>query len=494
MNKGLKPPVGRKRSMLGIWIFLIVTVMVACKSSVGPAKEGKPNIILLYADDLGWTDLGMQGSDFYETPAIDGIAKEGIQFTNAYANASNCAPSRACLISGLYTPRHGIYTVNNSDRGNAENRKLIPIKNTTVLDRSFQTLPESLKKNGYATCMAGKWHLSSDPLPYGFDENFGGYERGHPASYFSPYKNPALTDGDPGEHLPDRLSREVSNWIKKNADTPFFVYLPFYSVHTPIQARQDLIGKYVGKPAGQIHDHVKYAAMIEAMDQAVAKILATVEELGLSENTMVIFTSDNGPNGGVSLARPLRGTKGMYYEGGIRVPFYVKWPKAVLPGMISSEPITGMDIFPTLLDIIKNAERPDLDGESLLPLLKGAGSLEERELYWHFPAYLQVGKNNRAYREAHTPGWRATPCSVIRDGDWKLIEYFESGELQLFNLKNDPGERQDLSDVEIEKRNELYAKLSGWREDTKAPVPTEINPEYTGTTPSDFGTGAADSR
>ena len=472
--------IGYKTPFFGLSILLIVFLASSCKSSVGSYEEDKPNIILFYADDLGWTDLSLQGSDFYETPAIDRIAKEGIRFTHAYANASNCAPSRACLVTGLYTPRHGIYTVNNSDRGNAGNRKLVPVKNTTVLDRKFQTLPESLRENGYATCIAGKWHLSSDPVPYGFDENFGGYERGHPNSYFSPYNNPALTDGTPGEHLPGRLSTEVSNWIKKNADTPFFVYLPFYSVHTPIQARQDLVDKYVGKTPGQVHDHVKYAAMIEAMDQAVAKILGAVEELGLSENTMVIFTSDNGPNGGVSLAKPLRGTKGMYYEGGIRVPFYVKWPKTILPGRISSEPITGMDIFPTLLDVIKSAERPGLDGESLLPLLKGAKRLGERELYWHFPAYLQTGKNNRAYHEAHTPGWRATPCSVIRDGDWKLIEYFESGEQELFNLKNDPGERKDLSDIEIKKREELYAKLSRWREDTNAPVPTEINPGYTG--------------
>ena len=464
--------------MFGLWVLVTIALAGSCRSSVGPNEEDKPNIILLYADDLGWTDLALQGSDFYETPAIDQIAKEGIRFTNAYANASNCAPSRACLMTGLYTPRHGIYTVNNSDRGNSENRKLIPVKNTVVLDTTFRTLPESLRKSGYATCMAGKWHLSSDPLSYGFQENFGGFQRGHPGSYFSPYKNPALTDGAPGEHLPDRLSTDVSNWIKEHADSPFFVYMSFYSVHTPIQARQDLIDQYKLKPPGQTHDHVKYAAMIEAMDEAVAKILNTVEELGIAENTIVIFTSDNGPNGGVSVAKPLRGTKGMDYEGGIRVPFYVKWAEITAAGTVSDEPITAMDIFPTLLEITKSTESLDLDGESLLPVLKDTGSLGDRALYWHFPAYLQMGKNNRASKEAHDPHWRAAPCGVIRDGDWKLIEYFESGNLELFNLKADPGEQEDLSEIEAEKRDELSAKLRNWREETNAPVPMEVNPEY----------------
>ncbi|MCG8309254.1 MAG: sulfatase [Cytophagales bacterium] len=445
----------------------------------GEKRDELPNIILFYADDLGWTDLGVQGSDFYESPAIDRIAREGITFTNAYANAANCAPSRACLITGLYTPRHGVYTVKNSDRGKSIHRKLIPTKNTTVLDRKFKTLPGVLKENGYTTCIAGKWHLSDDPIPYGFDENFGGGHRGAPGSYFSPYKNPALPDGPTGEHLPDRLSTEVSDWIRKNAQRPFFVYFPFYSVHTPLQAREDLVEKYMEKKPGEFHDHAKYAAMIEAMDQGVQKVMNTLDELKLTDNTLVIFTSDNGPYGRASVAEPLRGGKGMYYEGGIRVPFFVKWPGVVRAGAVSHAPILGMDIFPTLTEVIDVSIDADLDGESLLPILDGRKKALDRALFWHFPAYLQMYRADRSFDDSHdAPYWRSTPCGVIREGDWKLIEYFESGKTELFNLKNDPGERNEMGSVKPKKKAEMYAKLKKWQQQTAAPVPAELNPGF----------------
>ena len=478
-----------KRASLSLLIALGMVMIFAGFMWVGYDKEeayeptskpaDRPNIILFYADDLGWTDLGVQGSDFYESPAIDRIANEGITFTNAYANAANCAPSRACLMTGLYTPRHGVYTVKNSDRGKSIHRKLIPTKNTEVLDREFQTLPGILKQNGYTTCIAGKWHLSDDPLPYGFDKNFGGGTRGGPGSYFSPYNNPALPDGPAGEHLPDRLSTEVSNWIRENAQNPFFVYFPFYSVHSPIQARQDLTEKYAGKTPGKFHDHAKYAAMIEAMDLGVQKVMNTLDELKLTENTLVIFTSDNGPYGRASVAEPLRGGKGMYYEGGIRVPFFVKWPGVVRPGTMSHEPVLGMDIFPTLLDAIDVSITTDLDGESLLPFLKGNKKPIKRALFWHFPAYLQMYKADRSFNDSHdAPHWRTTPCGVIRAGDWKLVEYFESGETELFNLKNDPSEENDLAQTEPKKKAKMYAQLKKWQQQVKAPVPTELNPEY----------------
>lgn len=449
------------------------------KPEPGQKPADRPNIILFYADDLGWTDLGVQGSDFYESPAIDRIANEGMRFTQAYANAANCAPSRACLISGLYTPRHGVYTVKNSDRGKSIHRKLIPVENTPVLDRKFPTLPETLKKNGYTTCIAGKWHLSDDPIPYGFDRNFGGGSRGGPGSYFSPYNNPALPDGPVGEHLPDRLSTEVSDWIRENAGDPFFVYFPLYSVHSPISARQDLTEKYAGKTPGKFHDHAKYAAMIEAMDLAVGKVMHTLEELGLEDNTLVIFTSDNGPYGRASVAKPLRGGKGMYYEGGIRVPFFVKWPGVVSPGTVSDEPVIGMDIFPTLLEATHIPTDTALDGKSLLSLMKGSKTPMERALFWHFPAYLQMYKADRSFHDSHdAPHWRTTPCGVIREGDWKLIEYFESGKAELFNLRNDPGERNELSTAEPAMKAAMYAKLKQWQQQTSAPIPTELNPAY----------------
>lgn len=446
--------------------------------TVDRAPGALPNIILFVADDLGWTDLGVQGSDFYESPTIDRLAEDGIRFTNAYANASNCAPTRASLISGLYSPRHGVYTVNSSARGRSVNRKLIPTPNTKVLDPKFFTLPEALKEAGYMNCMAGKWHLSDDPRPYGFDVNYGGYHKGSPNSYFSPYNNPALSDGPSGEHLPARLAKDVSSWIEDHRDTSFFVYMPFYSVHTPIQARKDLTNKYAGKADGVHHDHDEYAAMVEAMDLAIAQVLSKVEELGLSENTVIVFTSDNGQFGPVSSSRPLRGSKGMYYEGGIRVPMFIKWPGKIQPGTVSDEPVISLDIYPTLMNIVNDQVPAGLDGESLLPILEG-GMLNARSLFWHFPAYLDMKPNDRAFDDAHAPPhWRSTPCSVIRDGDWKLIEYFETGELELFNLANDIGEKENLSEMETGMRDALYSKLVQWREDTNAPVPTEPNPDF----------------
>ncbi|TRX59175.1 sulfatase [Fulvivirga sp. M361] len=463
----------------GIMIAFSINGNTGRKAIHQPGAMDRPNIILFYADDLGWTDLGVQGSDFYESAAIDRIANGGMKFTQAYANAANCAPSRACLISGLYTPRHGVYTVSNADRGKSSERKLIPVRNTTVLNRKFKTLPEVLKKHGYATCIAGKWHLSDDPIPYGFDINFGGGERGAPGSYFSPYNNPALPDGPAGEHLPDRLSTEVSHWIRENAGNPFFVYFPFYSVHSPIRARKDLTEKYARKAPGKFHDHPKYAAMIEAMDQAVQKVMHTLEELDLDDNTLVIFTSDNGPYGRASVAKPLRGGKGMFYEGGIRVPFFVKWPGVISPGTVSDEPVIGLDIFPTLLEATHISTDMALDGKSLLPVLKGSKTPMERALYWHFPAYLQMYKADRGFGDSHdAPYWRTTPCGVIREGDWKLIEYFESGDIELYNLKNDPGEKNDLSKIEADKTARMYAKLRAWQKQTNSPIPETLNPDY----------------
>jgi arylsulfatase A-like enzyme len=435
---------------------------------------GQPNIVLFYADDLGWTDLSAQGSDYYESPRIDSLARDGMRFNRAYAGAANCAPSRACLMTGLYTPRHGVYTVGESDRGKSKDRKLIPINNQTVLDRKFPTLAGVLKGAGYSTCIAGKWHLSKDPKDYGFDVNFGGCEWGQPKSYFSPYHSRVLKDGPKGEHLPARLASEVSAWIKEKKDGPFFVYFPFYSVHTPIQAPDDLTAAFARKPPGKEHGSAKYAAMIKAMDSAVGKVLDTLDELELADDTIVIFTSDNGPYGDISSARPLRGSKGMFYEGGIREPLFIRWSGRVKPGGTSEVPVHQVDLLPTLASIANATPPALLDGQSLVPLFNG-GSIEDRSLFWHFPAYLQGYKNNPG---ARSPSFRTTPCSVIMKGHWKLIEYFEDGATELYDLSRDPSEESDLSKSNAKQTKSLHQELIGWRKATNAPVPTQPNPDY----------------
>ena len=455
---------------------------MTCKTtnqSAGLISPQHPNIIIFYADDLGWMDLGIQGSEYYETPNIDRLAKEGMRFSNAYANAANCAPSRASLMTGMYTPRHGVYTVGNAARGQSKNRFLIPIENKTVLDTLLPTIPAYLKQQGYQSCIAGKWHLSDDPTEYGFDVNFGGFHAGHPKSYFSPYKNPNLIDGPEGEHLPDRLAKEVSNWIATHKSKPFFVYVPFYSVHTPIQAREDLVKKYQDKKPAVYHNKPQYAAMIDAMDAAVGKILATLDKNGLSKETIIVFTSDNGAHGGQTLSRPLRGSKGMFYEGGIRVPFIIKWPGVTKAGSENATPIIGSDLFPTLVEVIEGKPFENkFDGLSLVPLFKG-GALPERALYWHFPAYLQSYKADRAFEDSHDKPWfRSAPVGVIRKGDWKLLEFFEHGDIELYNLKDDIAERNNLSQVNQEKKAELYRELLQWRAKVNAPVPKKLNPDF----------------
>lgn len=453
---------------------LFPLLLAATPSQAAP----KPNIILIVADDLGWTDLASTGSKIHETPFTDSLASEGMTFTNGYAAASNCAPSRACLITGQYVPRHGMTTVAPAARGKTSNRKLLVPEPVDSISEKPVSLAELLKSADYATCMAGKWHVSKDPTQFGFDTNFGGNHTGNPrGGYFSPYKNPELKDGPKGEHLPARLGNDVSQWITEHKDEPFFVYLPFYSVHTPIQAREDLTEKYRKKFPELSENEAKYAAMVEAMDLAVGKVLTTLDEQKLSDNTIIIFTSDNGPYGPISDAQPLRGSKGMFYEGGIRVPFIVRWPGKVEAGSSNDTPVINVDLFPTFAALAA-ATLPDqsMDGVNLLPAFTGE-KIGERDLFWHFPAYLQpYGKQKE--KEAHDPNWRSGPCSVIRSGDWKLIEYFEDGSLELFNLADDIGEKNSLTKKNPEKCDQLYAKLKAWQKSTKAQIPTESNPAY----------------
>ena len=452
---------------------------LAALTAIGPAMGddagGRPNVVLFVIDDLGWRDLACMGSDFHETPRIDALASAGMTFTDAYANAPNCAPSRACLISGLYGPRHGVYTVGTSERGRARLRRLVPSPNTTELAARFVTIAEALEPAGYATAIMGKWHLGPDPTRQGFDVNVGGSRAGSPpGGYFAPYKNPAMEDGPDGEYLTDRLAEEAVRFINDREGEPFFLYLPHYAVHTPLQAPEEVAASYREKPPGALHDHPTYAAMIDRMDAAVGRVLDALDRRGLSGRTAVIFTSDNGGYAPATSMEPLRGSKGMLYEGGVRVPLIVRWPGVVEPGSTSEEPVIGLDLFPTILEIagVPTPDGAEPDGRSLVPLLnRDADSLDREALYWHFPAYLQGN------RDADGP-WRTTPAGAIRMGDWKLLEFFEDGRIELYNLADDLGESDDLASERTEIAEDLHRRLRTWRASTGAPVPAEPNPEF----------------
>ncbi|MCD6392805.1 MAG: sulfatase, partial [Planctomycetes bacterium] len=356
-----------------------------------------PNIIFILIDDMGWRDVGFMGSKYYETPNIDKLARQGMVFTNAYANAANCAPTRACFLTGQYTPRHGVITVGSSARGQSKDRRLIPVTNDTTLDAHHVTIAEALEPAGYVSASMGKWHMGDPPelgpVAQGFDVNVAGNSSGSPrGGYFSPYKNPQLPNtGGAGEYLTDRLTDEAISFIESNKDRPFFLYLPHYAVHTPIQAKAELVAKYRSKASSNGQGNAKYAAMVDSVDQGVGRIMKKLDDLKLADNTVVFFFSDNGGYGGATSMRPLRGCKGMFYEGGIREPMIVRWPGTVKPNTTCDEPVISTDFFPTLLNIA-GVDKPAgkiLDGVSIMPLLKGAASLGREAIYWHFPAYLQ---------------------------------------------------------------------------------------------------------
>lgn len=434
--------------------------------------------MFILADDLGWRDVGFMGNERIATPNLDMLAGRGTVFTQAYANAGNCAPTRACLLSGQYPPRHGVYTVGSPARGESRHRRLIPAPNRTELAPEIVTLAEVFQAAGYATAHFGKWHLGPAEGPHGpraqgFDSNVGGSERGHPKSYFSPYDNPALPDGPPGEHLTDRLTDEALRFLEANRDRPFFIYLPYYAVHTPLQAKPELTARYEGRwPPGEKPLPV-YAAMVETMDANIGRLLARLEALGLTERTIVVFTSDNGPYFPASTAAPLRGSKGMLYEGGLRVPALVSWPGRVPAGAGTGIPMLSLDWYPTLLDMagIAAPQGHALDGISLWPALRRDGEAPERPLFWHFPAYLEAYRGMAGH-------WRTTPAGAIRQGRWKLLEFFEDGRRELYDLVADPGEAENRIDQDPEVAEALYRQLEAWRKKTGAPVPTERNPEY----------------
>ncbi len=455
---------------------LAIPQLIKC----GKAADPKPNIVIILIDDMGWMDTGYTGSSYYETPNIDRLASGGMAFSNAYANAPNCAPSRACLMSGQYSPRHGIYTVNSSKRGKSFRRKLIPVENTVILDTNIITIADALKTAGYISASIGKWHIGEGPETgpegQGFDINIGGNRAGHPKSYFSPYKNKDIKDGEAGEYLTDRLTDDAVNFIESNKDRPFFLYLTHYAVHTPIQSKPELKEKYGKKQGSGGQDNAGYAGMIESVDSGIGRIINKLSGLGLKDNTLIFFFSDNGGLKRITSNEPLRGGKGMLYEGGIRVPMIVSWPDRIKPGTKCDTPVTGIDFFPTILEAAetKPADVRILDGLSLMPLLRGKNSIGREALFWHFPAYLE-GKKAEGAKD---PWFRTRPGGAVRKGDWKLIEYFEDNSLELYNLKDDISEKNNLAEKMPDKTKELYGVMLNWRKSVNAPVPTQVNPDY----------------
>jgi len=462
-----------------------IVLCLALLVSYASHAADRPNIVFILADDLGLTDLACTGSDYYFTPNLDSFAAQSMMFVNGYSNCSNCAPTRAALMSGMYAPRTGVYTVSRSDRGAAKNRALIPATNKTELAPEIVTLAETLKGAGYTTAMVGKWHLGDNecaPQNQGF-EHVPFYAHGT-ASFYAPYgKDKRLPQDAPeGEYLTDRVTREAIGFLKtqKDAEKPFFLYLPLFAVHTPINPQHDFMKKVSARQKGEHHTHSQYAGFVEGMDYYIGNVLHAIHELGMDDNTIVVFTSDNGGNGSVTDQHPLRGSKGMFYEGGIRVPLFVRYPGVTTPKAACFEPVMLMDFYPTFAQLA-GAQLPKdqpIDGLSLLPLMKDPQARLERDaIYFHFPAYLELYPG-KEMQEAHKQPWRATPCSVIRTRTHKLIEYFEDDSVELFDLTGVPDELKDISKEQPEIAKELLDKLKAWQQATNAPVPTERNPLY----------------
>lgn len=451
-----------------------------------PSSDGeRTNIVFILVDDLGYTDVtpySPHSPPFYETPHIDRLADQGMTFTDAYTNAANCAPTRAALMSGQYYPRQPIYTVNSGARGKAEDRALVPADNETVLPLEKITIAEQLKKADYATAFMGKWHLGNPPeagpRQQGFDVNVGGTHTGHPSwegAYFRPNNNPEIDDAAEDEYLTDYLFRKATDYIREHSGEPFYLQLSPYSVHVPLQAPDARVEPFENKKPADGHNNATYAAMIKSVDRGVGRVMNTLDSLGLSDNTLLIFYSDNGGLGGyrsIGLSKngitdnaPLKGGKGSFYEGGIRVPLIVRWPDVVAPGTKTREPISSIDFYPTLLQVA-GIDRPDdypLSGTSLIPLFRDAeAELEREHLFWHFPGYLQ----------AYGPGkWRTTPVSVIRSGPWKLLKFYEKNRIELYNLEEDIGETRNLAPHKTEKRDQLLDRLNSWLDRIDAPLP-----------------------
>lgn len=456
-------------------------------------KQSRPNVLFILVDDLGMKDLSCTGSTFYETPNVDRIAKEGTVFTQGYAACSVCSPSRASILTGKFAARHGITDWIGAKSGTdwrteKRHNKLLPADYVHALPKEDRVLPEVMKAYGYKTFFAGKWHLGdkgSYPEDHGFDINKGGWDVGSPKNgYFSPWENPSLPNVKQGENLEMRLAKETSAFIEAHTDQPFFAYLSFYAVHGPLQTTEEKWKKYRDKaekngivpsgyamekvlPIRQVQDNPIYAGLVESMDDAVGEVLNTLKRLNLEENTLIIFTSDNGgvaSGDAFSTANlPLRGGKGYQWEGGIREPYFIKIPWLKNKVTHIDIPATGTDFFPTILDFANIPLMPNQhqDGVSLKPLFEGK-TLTNRALYWHYPHYGNQG---------------GQPNSIIRDRNWKLIHYWEDGHDELYDLGKDPYEQTDLSLKKSKITQKLNTKLMAWLKSVNANMPS-LDPEY----------------
>ena len=443
-------------------------------AAVSAAQQ--PNFVFVLADDLGWRDLGVYGSAYHETPHLDRLAAEGVRFTDAYAAGNSCSPTRGSILTGKYPARtHLTDWIPGRTPPGAQLQ--IP-KWTNYLRHAETTIAEALRDAGYVTAAIGKWHLGQEgwwPEDHGFDVSIGGSHAGSHGSMFPPYWPAAklermgwrpFANERPGEYLTDRITREALTFLDERGDEPFFLYLSHYAVHTKIQAKPELVEKYEAKKPRGPQTNPEYAAMVEGLDESVGAVLAKLERMGIADNTVVFFFSDNGglsKGGAITSNLPLRGEKSTAWEGGVRVPLIVRWPGKTEPGRVIEEPVTSTDFFPTMLEMA-GIEQPEADGKSLAGLLAGE-PFERGPIYWHYPHY-----------NAHTPIETCTPYGAVREGPFKLLEFYESGNLQLYDLREDIAETRDLSEAMPDKVRELRRKLDNWRRSVGAQMPRR-NPQ-----------------
>lgn len=459
------------------FLLLFIATLLLCTARLSAAR----NIVLFLIDDLGWNDVGCYGSTYYQTPAIDSLAAEGVRFSHAYSACAVCTPSRAAILTGRYPARLLMTNWTPDGRWNRANR-LIEGRFLRELPLEQFTIAEALKEAGYKTISIGKWHLGGEPFSmpehHGFDINIGGTAHGAPGEYFYPYAGNwsipttrlksrwnVLADGEDGEYLTDRLTDEAIAFIRENRQNPFFLYFPHFAVHTPLEAKQEMIRKYEAVPEELRQGDPIYAAMIESVDESVQRVMQTLEELDLADDTVVIFTSDNGGMWKATDNSPLRGHKGTYWEGGVRVPLIIKWPGFSRKGRVVATPVIGMDLYPTLLEVAGLPMLPNqhLDGINLAPLLDNRDELDREALFWHFPHY-----NNHP---------ETMPQGAIVKGSWKLIESFDPAGIQLYNLQDDPSETIDVAGKKPELARALLEELRSWRSQVGADL-MHPNPDF----------------
>lgn len=451
----------------GLWLIAFVSL------AAGLAKA-QPNIVFILADDLGWSDVGYQGTRRHKTPNIDTLAREGLVFSN-FHTSPNCAPTRAALMSGQYAPRTGIYSVDDAGRFDTSRRPVVPVPNRSRLPLETTTVAQALNRLGYKTGMFGKWHLGEDgdyhPSKRGFDEAI--------TTSIDKHYGFTTTPNFPhrkGQYLADFLTDRAVDFIHRHKDGPFFLYLPHLAVHRPMQADSEIVREYLANHPNSTKSEAIYAAMVASLDASVGRIRKAIRDCRIEKETVIIFCSDNGGVGGyrregldteeLTDNSPLRGGKGSLYEGGVRVPFLICWPGKIVPGSVCDLPAIHVDMFPTLVQLAGGKISADahLDGQSLLPWIFDQPNKPDRDpIFQHFPGYLGL--------EGKPDQWRTLPVSVIQSGSWKLMEFLEDGRLELYNLATDPGETSNLAETHSAKTEELRSRLVEWRERIQAPMP-----------------------